>query len=213
MENKAFNVKLQKNPLISIRVIPGHFTASSTHTSHYLDLSVMKSNATIARDVAKELARPYLTSTPVETIVCMGRTEVIGAFLAQELMQSGLNVVNQNTDVYVMTPLVNDVGTLSFTSSMLQHIVNRQVLLLTTWALSGSTLDRVFNTMSFYGAKIAGISSLFVVNPESMEQNINTLFTSNDIEGFKLYSPRNCELCKAGIRLDALISSEGYTRV
>jgi len=213
MENKAFNVSLKKNPRITMKVIPGHFTASSTHTSHYLDLSALKSNAAIAQDVARELAIPYLSSTTVDAIVCIGRTEVIGAYLAQELTQSGINVVNQNAEIYIMTPLVNDVGTLSFQSSMVKQIINKNVILLTTWALSGHTLDRLFNVMSFYGAKIAGISSLFVVNPDSLEQDAHALFTSDDIEGYKLYSPRNCEMCKNGQRLDALISSEGYTKI
>jgi len=213
MENRAFNINLEKNPRISIKVIPGHFTASSTHTNYYLDLSELKSNAAIARDAASELALPYLSNTLVDTIVCIERTEVIGAYLAQELLQSGARVMNDGGEISVVTPIFNDIGTLSFKSSMVKHIVNKSVVLLSTWVLSGRTLDKVQDCLSYYGANIAGISTLFWVPYKTPEQSINALFTSNDIENFRVYSPKDCEVCKAGQRLDALISSEGYTKI
>jgi len=213
MENRAFSVNLEKNPKIAIKVIPGHFTASSTHTNHYLDLGSLKSNAMIARDAARELAIPYLSNTIVDTIVCIERTEVIGAYLAQELLEGGARIMNDGGEISVVTPIVNDIGTLNFKSSMVKQIVNKNVVLLSTWVLSGRTLDRVLDCLSYYSAKIAGISTLFLVPDKTPEQNINALFTSLDIENFKLFSPRECEMCKSGQRLDALISSEGYTRI
>ena len=213
MEERAYNVSLEKNPRIVMRVIPGHFTASSTHSNHYLDLSSLKSNALVARDVARELAIPYLSSTLVDTIVCMGRTEVIGAYLAEELLQSGQSVVNEGHEIYVVTPITNDIGTMTFQSSMVKHISNRNVILMTTWVLSGRTLDRASDFLGYYGAKIAGISSLFMVNVEKPEQKVNPLFTSDDIPDYRIYSPRKCDLCRSGLKLDAHTSSEGYTKL
>ena len=77
MEDRAFSVSLTKNPSISMNVIPGHFTTSHFHTNYYLDLDNLKTNVSIARDVAVELALPYLTTKLVDTIVCMEGTEVI----------------------------------------------------------------------------------------------------------------------------------------
>ena len=58
MEDKAYNVSLAKNPIIKIKVIPGHFTTSTRHVNHYLDVSELKTNVLIARDVAQQLLQP-----------------------------------------------------------------------------------------------------------------------------------------------------------
>jgi len=213
MENKALEVSLHKNPLISMRVIPGHFTTSTTHITHYLDVSALKSNAHVARDVARELAIPYLSSTLVETIVCLERTEVIGAYLAEELLQPGGPVVNTDSEIYVVTPITNNIGNLSFQSSMIKNITNKNILMLTATIASGRTLDSALDCLSYYGGSIVGISSLFTVPNDIIELEINSMFTKEDIPGYTIYSSRDCEMCKSGQKLDALISSEGYTRI
>ena len=213
MENKAFNVSLEKNPLISMKVIPGHFTTSNAHISHYLDVSSMKSNSMIAQDVARELVRPYLSNTLVDTIVCMERTEVIGAYLAEELRRSGMSVINEGSDIHIITPISNNIGNLSFQSSMIKHITNRNIILLTASVSSGHTLDSALDCINYYRGRIAGISALFLASLDRLEQGINALFTSSDIPDYKMYSSRKCEMCQAGQPLDALVSTEGYTKI
>lgn len=213
MKSKSFLVPLEKNPLITMTVIPGHFTTSSSHISHYLDVSGLKSNALVARDVARELAIPYLSSKLIDTIVCMERTEVIGAYLAEELLQSGPSVVNADSEIYVVTPISNNIGTLSFQSSMIKRIVGRNILLLTASISSGRTLDSALDCVAYYGGKIVGISALFVVPNDKYEHEIHPLFTSQDIPDYRMYRARDCELCRAGRKLDAQISSEGYTKI
>jgi orotate phosphoribosyltransferase len=67
--------------------------------------------------------------------------------------------------------------------------------------------------VSYYGGKLAGISALFVASSDKQKESINALFTSEDIPGYKLFSTAECEMCKAGQKLDAIVSSEGYTKV
>jgi len=212
MEGKAFSISLEKHPLISMKVIPGHFTTSNSHVSHYLDVSSLKSNAQVARDVARVLANPYLSSTLVDTIVCIERTEVIGAYLAEELSNNGMSIMNENTEIHVITPISNNIGSLYFQGSMVKHISNRNILLLTSYISVGQLLDNALDCISYYRGKIAGISALFLASLD-LEQKINTLFTSEDVPGYKIFSPRKCEMCQAGQSLDALISSEGYTKI
>lgn len=59
MKRKAFTVSLEKNPGIVVNVIPGHFTTSHFHLTHYLDLDDLKTNSMRAREVAAELSLPY----------------------------------------------------------------------------------------------------------------------------------------------------------
>ena len=213
MEHKGFEVSLPKNPVITMRVIPGHFTTSRAHITHYLDVSALKSNALVARDVARELAIPYHSSTLVETIVCMERTAVIGAYLAEELLQSGSTALNSNGEIIIVSPISNNIGTLSFQSSMISKIKNKNILLLTATVSSGRSLDGALECLSYYGGRIAGVSALFTVPDIMIEHEIHTLFTSADIPGYTVYGSRDCEMCRAGLKLDALISYEGYSRI
>jgi orotate phosphoribosyltransferase len=212
MEGKAYTLSYEKNPLIEMRVIPGHFTTSSSHLSHFLDVSRLKASAKAAQEVAAELSLPYLTSTQVDTIVCMERTDVIGAYLAEDLMQSGVSAIH-GEDIHVITPISNNIGNLSFQSSTVGLLAGKNVLLLTTSISSGRTLNAALDCLSYYRANIVGISALFMVATATQEHPAHALFTSEAIPGYKMYGSRDCELCRAGLPLDALISSEGFTKI
>jgi len=213
MENKTYNVSLAKNPIITIKVTPGHFTTSTRHVNHYLDVSELKTNALVARDVAQELAIPYLSSALVDTIVCMERTEVIAAFLAQDLLQLGTAVMNSGGEIHVVTPVNNVHGNMIFQDSVVDWITNKNVLLLVASVSSARAVHIGMECIAYYGGRLAGISALFVASPEKQKDKINTLFTSDDIPGYRLFETVECEMCKAGHKIDALISSDGYTMI
>jgi len=213
MEGKAFNVSLEKNPAISIRVIPGHFTTSSAHISHYLDVTRLKSNARAAKFAAKELAATYISSTFIETIVCMENTDVIGAFLAAELLKDGAPVINSGGDINIITPMSNVSGKLIFHDSELELIRDKNIFLLLATVSSGRTLDSALECLGYYGGKIAGVSTLFLALNNELRRDVHALFTSDDIEGYTISDHTACPMCKAGVKLDAIISSEGYTKI
>jgi orotate phosphoribosyltransferase len=213
MEGKAFRLSLEKNPLITIKVIPGHFAISNSHTNYYLDVSDMKSNALIARDVARELAIPYLTSIMVETIVCMERTEVVGAYLAEELLQEGISVLNSNGEIHVVTPINSNNRTLIFHGSTIEWISNRNILLLVASISSGRTVKNALECIEYYKGNVVGISSLFLASHEKQVKKVHALFTSDDVSDYRLCGSGECEMCAAGKKLDAIISSEGYTKI
>jgi len=213
MDDSTYSISLEKNPIISIKVTPGHFSTGNFHTNYFLDVSTLKANAYIARDVARELALPYLSSALVDTIVCMENTKVIGAFMAQELIQEGTAVMNSGGDINVVTPMNSSDGKLVFYDNEVEWITDRNILLLTTTVSSGRTLTRALECLSTYNGVISGISALFQFTEAMPHLNINTLFTSNDIPGYNVIVSDDCELCKSGVKLDALISSEGYKKI
>jgi orotate phosphoribosyltransferase len=213
MEDKAYKISLPKHPVISIKVIPGHFTTSTRHVNFYLDVSELKTNAFVARDVAEVLAIPYLSTALVDTIVCMERTEVIGAFLAQELLQPGTAVMNSGGEIHLVTPVNNVNGDMIFQDSVVQWIHNKNIILLDASVSSARAIHICMDCIAYYGGRLAGISALFVASPEKQKDKINSLFTSDDIPGYKLFETVECEMCKAGQKIDALISSDGYTKV
>ncbi|MDD4773374.1 MAG: hypothetical protein PHZ09_07190 [Eubacteriales bacterium] len=213
MQNQMFSVPLEKNPLISLNVYSGHFTTSHFHAAHYLDLNHLKTNASLARDVAIELALPYMANTLVDTIVCMERTEVIGAYMAEELLQEGMSVINRGRDINIVTPLSTTNKNLIFQSNTQELIYNRNIIVLVSTVSSGTTIGSALECLSYYGGIVVGIAALFNAYPEKQEQEMYSLFTSEDIPGYQLFRPGDCPLCKAGQKLDAIIVHDGYIKI
>lgn len=213
MEDKAFTVSLSKNPLISMKVMPGHFATSHFHISHYLDVNELKTNAIAAKDVARELSIPYLANVSVDTIVCMEGTDIIGAYMAEELLQEGVSVINSGKDIRILKPLSSVDGKLIFQSNMQQYIKNKDIILLVASISSGTTIRRAQECIAYYGGALVGISALFNAFPDNFEQEIYSMFTSEDIPEYYVYSPVECKMCKNGQKLEAIVNSEGYTTI
>ncbi|MGI6124328.1 MAG: hypothetical protein ACOYIG_09100 [Acetivibrionales bacterium] len=210
---KNFTISLSKNPTIVMNVIPGHFTTSHFHLTHYLDLDNLKTNSSIARDVAAELALPYLSTTPIDTIVCMEGTEVIGAYMAEELLQEGTSAINSGGEIHVVTPMNNVNRQLTFQSNIQKLIDGKNIVVLVSSVSSGKTVESALECLSYYNGKVVGISALFNAFPDESEQEIHSLFTSEDIPEYKMLSPDECDMCKSGRKLDAIVMHGGYTRI
>jgi orotate phosphoribosyltransferase len=217
MEENAYFVSLDKNPRISIKVIPGHFATVSSHTNSYVDVSGIKTSSLAAKEVAQELAIPYLSSTLIDTIVCLENTEVIGAYLAEELLQSGTRVVNSGAEIHIVVPIHNVNGQWIFQDNIAEQIVNKNIILLTPSISSGRTVRSVLDCIKYYGGNLVGMSVLFLTSygslGEEIQEFVHPVFTAEDIPDFKIYSVDQCEMCKSGIKLDALINSEGYRKI
>jgi len=213
MKSKAFTVPLTKNPVIKMNVIPGHFTTSQFHLSHFLDLYDLKTNAKLARDVAAELAIPYLNNALVDTIVCMEGTEVIGAYMAQDLLQQWASAVKGGKEIHVVTPMSNTNRKLVFQSNSQDLIFNRNIILLVSSISSGTTVNSALECLSYYGGIVVGISALFNAYQDAADREIYSMFTSEDIPGYQIFSPGKCDMCNAGQKLDALIVHDGYTKM
>ena len=203
----------QKNRAISIKVTCGHFTTINSHTSHYLEMSEMKFNTVAARGIAQQLALPYLSDARVDTIVCMDGTEIIAAYMAEELRRYGTSMIYLDKEIYAVTPMHRGNGQLIFHQSVQRMIQGKQILLLVATVASGKTILSAMDCLAYYCGELAGVSAIFSSMPEMNGQGINALFTSDDIPNYRFYDLADCDLCKAGRRLDAIVNSEGYSKV
>ena len=67
----AQNVKSPLNPKLEVSVYQGHFATRHCHNSHYIDITRMKHEHTMAREAGVVLAQRYSYTSPIDTIVCM----------------------------------------------------------------------------------------------------------------------------------------------
>ena len=213
MESRFFTVTSPKNPIITIHAAVGHFATGSSHISHYIDISELKSSSSIAQDAARELAIPYLSKTIVDVIICMEGTEIIAAYLAEELLDEGLAVMNSGGEIHVVTPMSGTTGHFIFHENVQKKIANKNIVLMVASASTGTTINRALECISYYGGKLVGISAVFSAIAEINGQEVNSLFTCEDLPDYHFYTPSECEMCRQQQKLDAIINSEGYTKI
>lgn len=210
---QTFKVDSPYNNQIKLKVSQGHFATISSHINYYIDLTTLKARSSEAKAVAKSMASEYIASSVIDTIVCIDGTEVIGAYLADELTASGIISMNQHGTMYVITPEVNSVGQLTFKDNVIPMIHSRHVLLLLATITTGHTTEKAIECIEYYGGSISGISAIFSASDEVEGHEIHSIFHKNDIEGYASYSSHNCPYCQSGVKLDGLVSAGGYSEI
>ena len=188
---------------IQLKMIPGHFVTSQSHITHYLDLTTMKSRCAEAQRIASALAANYEASIPVDTIVCMDGLEVIGAYLAEELTKAGVLSMNAHQTIYVITPEFNSTGQMIFRDNY-EPMINGSIT-------TGSTLNRAIESVLYYGGKIRGVAAIYSSVDSVATLPVHSIFQARDIPDYRSYRSDNCPLCKNRQKIDAIVSSYGYS--
>ncbi len=209
-EAKKVYSKVNKNAII--RIIPGHFATNHSHINYYVDMTFMKSRRSEAAAAAAVLARKYTHTTYIDTIICMDGCEVIGAYLADELTESGIMSVNEHNTMYIVTPEVS-AGQLIFRDNMQPMIRDKHCLLLLASATTGRTIASAVECVQYYGGQMAGIAAIFSASKEVNGIEINSIFGAEDIEDYRTYEFSQCPMCAKGMKLDAIVNSYGYSRL
>ncbi len=210
---QTFKIDSPYNNEIKLKVSQGHFATTSSHINYYIDLATIKARANEAYAVAKSMASEYMATSIVDTIVCMDGTEVIGAYLAEELTASGIMSMNQHNTIYVIRPETNSVGQLTFKDNLIPMISGKHILLLLATATTGRTVEKALECIQYYGGEISGISSIFSAAYAVENHDVHAIFHAEDIEGYTSYSSHDCPYCKSGVPLDGLITDGGFTEM
>jgi orotate phosphoribosyltransferase len=213
MENNFFTVSSQKNSKVTVQVVAGHFATDSSHRTHYIDITDLKASSAVAKSAARQLAVPYLANTQIDVIVYMDGTEILAAYLADELLQAGVGVVNEGSEIYLVTPMLRADGKFVFHQNIMKKIEGKNALLMVASMTAGATVNRVVECFNYYRLNLAGISAIFSIAPVVDGREINSLFTLDDVPDYHFYKPSECEMCKTGRKIDAFMSSEGFTRL
>ena len=196
---------------IPLRIAKGHFATNNCHVNYYVDMTYTKHRLAEAREAAKELVEKYDKSAPVDSILCLEGTEVLGTCIAEELTESGIRITNEHKTIYIVTPEIARGNQTIFRGNTVHLIKNRHVMILAATVASGAMLMDAINAVRYYGGIPEGICAVFSAGQKCGGLPITSIFSANILGDF-LYTPAaECPLCKAGVKLDALVNSFGIS--
>ncbi len=213
METRLRKITARGSKDIMIGVIPGHFATNHSHVNYYIDMTALKSHCHMAKSAAAKLASNYLTSTPVDTIVCLEGTQMLGAFLANELTQAGMRNINSKHDICVVTPELNANNQMIFRDNTQKMIWNKNILFLISSASTGKTIRRSLDCLQYYNGKLVGIAAIFSAIKESDGVSVHSIFDVDDLPDYKTYLPPECPQCAENKKIDAIVNSYGYSKI
>lgn len=201
----------QKN--LFLRVSKGHFATNHSHINYYIDVSTQKTRLSEAQAVAGELVSYYSQNTIVDTILCLDGTEVIGTCLAEELTKGNYVNINAHQTIYILTPERTSGSQIIFRDSAMSAIKNKHVLILAASVTTGYTAKSAVEAINYYGGSVAGIASIFATVENCAGLPVHSVFNPNDLQDYASYQSHECPLCRAGVKIDALVNSFGYSKL
>ena len=196
---------------VPLRVARGHFATNHSHINYYIDITYPKTRLVEAQAVAKQLVSTFKNSTPIDTILCLDGTAVLGTCLADELTKSGFRSINSHKTIYVVEPEFGVNNQMLFRDNIQPMIRNKHVLVLTASCTTGYTAKKGIETIGYYGGEVVGVAALYSMTDEVCGQKVHSVFTKADLPDYESYDYKDCPYCKQGRRLDALVNSHGYS--
>lgn len=207
MESRSYEIFSSANREVGIRVIAGHFATKHSHVSHCVDMTKIKSECGAAKAAAKLFASRF-NGTPVDTIISLDRMKMVGAFLAEALAGSGINLYQ---DIAVISPEITD-DKMLLRDNFLPYVKNKRVLLLTASATTGKTADSVVEGIRYYGGEAVGVATVFGGEFEC-DVPVVKLFGLHEVPDYRSYAPLDCPLCRSNVKVDAVVNSYGYSKI
>lgn len=213
MENKAMKFYSKAGNNIILRAIPGHFATSHSHINYYVDMTALKTRRSEAAAVAKAFVQRFPSDTVVDTIVCMDGSEVIGAYMAEELERGNFPNQNAHQTVYVVTPEFNINNQMIFRDNLIPEIKGKNVVLLLATSTTGLTISRSMECIDYYGGRVQQICSVFSAISNINGHRVESIFTTEDVPGYQAYEAYACPHCKNRQKLDAMVNGYGYSKL
>ena len=213
MDERFEDLRSLKNPKARIKILKGHFATSNSHINTYIDMSTVKVRHNNCRETAKVLSNEYVTSTTVDTIVCLEDTESIGTFMAEQLADMNMMSLSKGNNISIVTPEYLPNGQMIFRDNKQRMIENQQILLLAASITTGKSVKKAIDTVLYYGGHVCGICSIFSSINRINGIEVKTIFTSKDLPDYRAYPPEACPMCREGKRLEAIVNSFGYSKL
>ena len=194
-----------------LRLARGHFATNHSHINYYIDITFQKTRLSEARDSAYELVSHFINDTPVDTIVCLDGTAVLGACVAEELTKSGFCTINAHQTIYVVEPEFVSSSQMIFRDNIQPMIKGKHVLILMASVTTGYTAKRSIESICYYGGMVSGVAAIYRAVDEIEGYPVRSIYSVKDLPDYESYDYRECPYCKQGKKIDALINSYGYS--
>ena len=196
---------------VPLRVAKGHFATNHSHINYYIDITYQKTRLNEAKDSAAQLVSHFINDTPVDTILCLDGTAVLGTCVAEELTKTGFRTINAHQTIYVLEPEYSAASQMIFRDNIQPMIRNKHVLVLMASVTTGFTAKRSIEAIGYYGGEVAGIAAIYRAVDEVGGHPVRSVYDISDIPDYESYDYRECPYCKKGRKLDALVNSFGYS--
>ena len=196
---------------VPLRFARGHFATNHSHINYYIDITSPKARLSEAQGVAKQLVSNFINNTPVDTILCLDGTTVIGTCLAEELTKSGFASINTHNTIYVVEPEYNANSQMIFRDNVQSMIRNKHILILMASCTTGYTAHKGIEAVGYYGGEVVGIAALYSAVDNVSGLPVRSVYNLSDLPDYASYDYKDCPYCKKGRKIDALVNSHGYS--
>ena len=207
MEKRAYEIFSKATREVSIKVIPGHFATRHSHVNYCVDMTKVKSELNASKATAK-LFCDALGATPVDTIITLDRMKMVGAFIAHYLSHTH---INKGQDIAVISPEISN-DKLLLRDNFVSYVKDKRVMLLTASATTGKDVNSVVEGIRFYGGIPVAVANVFG-GDFACDVPVYKLFGLSDVPDYSSNSSVGCPLCKAGVKVDAVVNSYGYSKI
>ena len=210
-------IKIEKLPIkrggVPLRVARGHFATNHSHINYYIDITYQKTRLNEAKQSARDLVSNFINNTPVDTILCLDGTAVLGAFVAEELTKTGFYTINKHQTIYVVEPEFSNSSHIIFRDNIQGMIRGKHVLVLMASVTTGYTARRAIEAIEYYGGRIAGVAAIYRAVDEILGYPVRSVYSVQDLPDYASYEYRDCPYCNAGQKVDAIINCHGYSTI
>ena len=196
---------------VPLRVARGHFATNHSHINYYIDITYQKTRLSEAKDSAFNLVSHFINDTPVDTILCLDGTAVLGTCVAEELTKSGFRTINAHQSIYVVEPEYNANSQIIFRDNIKPMIKGKTVLVLMASVTTGYTAKRSIEAIHYYGGHVAGVAAIYRAVDEIAGYPVRSVYSVADLPDYESFDYHDCPYCKQGKKIDALVNSFGFS--
>ena len=134
---------------VPLRLARGHFATNHSHINYYIDITYQKTRISEAKDSAYQLVSNFINDTPVDTVLCLDGTAVLGTCVAEELTKTGFRTINMHQTIYVVEPEYNANSQIIFRDNIKPMIQGKHVLVLMASVTTGFTAKRSIEAIGY----------------------------------------------------------------